>query len=56
MLAVNTGLRKSEIMNLKWMDFKGNEISVKGKADKNRRIPLNLGAKAIIIKQPRKTE
>jgi len=56
MLAVNTGLRKSEILNLKWKDFRGNEISVNGKGDKNRCIPLNLEAKAIIIKQPRKTE
>ncbi|MBA7706459.1 Tyrosine recombinase XerC [subsurface metagenome] len=56
MLAVNTGLRKSEILNLKWKDFRGNEISVNGKGDKNRRVPLNLGAKAIIIKQPRKNE
>lgn len=56
MLAVNTGLRKSEILNLKWKDFRGNEISVNGKGDKNRCIPLNLGAKAIIIKQSRKTE
>jgi len=55
-LAMNTGLRKSEILNLKWRDFRGNEISVKGKGDKNRRMPLNLGAKAIIIKQPKKTE
>jgi len=56
MLAVNTGLRKSEILNLKWKDFRGNEISVNGKGDKKRCIPLNLGAKAIIIKQPKKTE
>ena len=56
MLAVNTGLRKSEILNLKWKDFRGKEILVNGKGDKNRHIPLNLGAKAIIIKQPRKNE
>jgi len=55
-LAVNTGLRKSEILNLKWKDFSGNEILVNGKGDKNRRIPLNLGAKAIIIKQPKNNE
>lgn len=30
-LAINTGMRKSEILNLKWKDIKGEEIEVKGK-------------------------
>lgn len=55
-LAINTGMRKSEILNLKWEDLNEEELLVNGKGDKIRYVPLNLEAKAIITRQPRKTE
>jgi len=55
-LAWNTGMRKSEILNLKWKDVKEWEVMVKGKGYKIRHIPLNVRAKAAIIKQPKKSE
>jgi len=56
MLAINTGMRKSEILNLKWEDLNEDELLVNGKGDKIRYVPLNPKAKAIIMRQPRKTE
>ncbi|GAH75138.1 unnamed protein product, partial [marine sediment metagenome] len=56
MLAINTGMRKSEILNLKWRDLNGDELLVNGKGDKVRYVPLNLKAKAILMRQPRKIE
>jgi len=53
---LNTGLRKGELLNLKWKDLKGNEITIKGKGDKVRVIPLNEIAMDIVTKQPRKSE
>jgi integrase len=55
-LAVNTGMRKSEILNLQWDDLRGDEVQVKGKGEKIRMIPLNAIAKEIINKQPKKDE
>jgi len=56
LLAVNTGLRKSELLNLRWRDIRDNEILVKGKGDKKRLVPLNQSAQEIIFKQPRRGE
>lgn len=55
-LSLNTGMRKSEILNLKWKDIKEGEIEVRGKREKTRTIPLNKTAEEIIKKQPKKNE
>jgi integrase len=52
--AIHTGLRKSEILFLKWNDLKDDEVQVKGKGEKIRMIPLNAIAKEIIAKQPKR--
>ncbi|HUU40116.1 MAG TPA: tyrosine-type recombinase/integrase, partial [Desulfatiglandales bacterium] len=41
LLAINTGMRKGEVLNLKWKDVKDDEIVVRGKGEKTRIIPLN---------------
>ncbi|MCK4788369.1 MAG: site-specific integrase [Desulfobacteraceae bacterium] len=56
MFALNTGMRKSEVLNLTWDGVKGDIISIRGKGEKGRIVPLNLRAKAIIIRQPRKDQ
>jgi integrase len=53
LLALNTGLRRSELFNLTWKDvnLKTKWLTVAGKTSKNkqtRRIPLNLEAAAIL--------
>lgn len=53
-LAINTGLRKSEILYLKRRDVREDEIIVKGKGDKVRTVPLNSRAREIIERQPPK--
>jgi len=55
-LALNTGMRKSEILNLRWADIQEGRAIVRGKGDKLRSVPLNSTARAIIQAQPRKTE
>jgi len=40
-LAVNTGMRRSEVLNLRWENIKEGEIKIKGKGDKSRAIPIN---------------
>lgn len=55
-VAINTGLRRSEILNLKWKNIYKDWIDVIGKGDKFRSVPLNLRAKAVIMRQPKKTE
>ncbi|MCJ7589514.1 MAG: site-specific integrase [Candidatus Aminicenantes bacterium] len=55
-LALNTGLRKAEILNLRWKNVKGDEIKVHGKGDRTRMVPLNQAAAAIIGRQPKTTE
>jgi len=53
MLSINTGLRKSEALNLRWRGIRDDEIEVRGKGDKIRRVPLNDTAREIIERQPR---
>lgn len=53
-LAANTGMRKSEILNLKWRDVKEGEILIKGKGEKRRVVPLNEAALGAIERQPRR--
>lgn len=52
--ALNTGMRKSEVLNLKWKDMKDDEVTVKGKGDKIRTVPLNKTALQVINRQPRR--
>jgi len=54
-LAVNTGMRKSEILNLKWKDIGKDEIEVIGKGGRIRFVPLNFRANALIIRQLKKS-
>jgi len=51
-IACNTGLRKSEILNLRWSDVRGDEITVKGKGERTRTVPLNTEAYTVIHRQP----
>ena len=51
----NTGMRKSEILNLQWKDIKNWEATVKGKGDRIRTVPLNAAARAIVERQRRQT-
>ena len=48
---LNTGLRKSELLNLRWTDIKNNELNIRGKGDRSRRIPLNRAALDILARQ-----
>lgn len=52
-LILNTGLRRSEALNLKWEDMRGAEIKVLGKGAKLRTVPLNAVALTVINQQPR---
>ena len=56
LFAAHTGLRKSEILNLRWKDVRENEISVLGKGSRRRTVPLNITAKAILDRQIRRGE
>jgi integrase len=53
-LALNTGLRKSELLNLRWSDVRGDEITVKGKGERTRTVPLNDEARQVIERQPQR--
>lgn len=55
-LALNTGLRRSELLNLRWKDMKGDSLRIKGKGDKIREVPLNSKAKEAINRQQRRGE
>lgn len=52
--ALNTGMRKSEVLNVRWKDIKEGEITVKGKGDKVRLVPLNKTALQVINRQPKR--
>lgn len=55
-LALNTGLRRSEMTGLRWRDVRDGEVIVHGKGDKRRAVPLNGEAAAVIKRQPRAGE
>jgi len=55
-LAVNTGMRKSEILGLTWKSVKGDTVEITGKGGKRRTIPLNELSRNIILKRPRNSE
>ena len=55
-LALNTGLRRSELLNLKWKDIKDEGLKIKGKGDKLRDVPLNSTARETIMRQQRRDE
>jgi len=55
-LALNTGMRKGEILNLEWQNIKTDELIIRGKGDRERSVPLNARAKEIIEKQPRRSD
>ena len=50
---LNTGLRTSEALTLRWADIGDDAITVKGKGGKVRTIPLNAEATAILQKRQR---
>jgi integrase len=52
--AAHTGLRKSEILNLRWKDVKDDEISVLGKGSRRGTVPLNKVAQEILNSQMRR--
>ena len=51
---LNTGMRRSEVLNLTWGSVKNDSVEITGKGDKKRTVPLNSVAKEIILKQPRR--
>ena len=53
---LNTGMRRSEVLNLTWRSVKDDAVEITGKGDKKRVVPLNNVAKEIILKQPRREE
>lgn len=51
-LALNTGLRRSEMTGLRWRDVRDGEVVVRGKGEKRRAVPLNEQAAAVVRRQP----
>lgn len=51
-LALNTGMRRSEQFNLRWehVDIERKELTVYGKGDKRRFLPVNANAKKGLLK------
>lgn len=54
-LILNTGLRRSEALNLKWEDIRNAEARILGKGAKLRTVPLNTVALDVINRQLRST-
>lgn len=54
-LVLNTGLRRSEALNLHWADIIDDELRIQGKGGKVRFIPLNGEAQAVLDGRPRLT-
>jgi integrase len=52
-LVLNTGLRRSEALGIRWTDIGDGELIVRGKGGKVRTVPLNAEAQAAIRRQPR---
>jgi integrase len=53
---LNTGLRKSELLNLEWnkhVDLINEQLIFPGKGDKDRVVPLNTHALSVLQKRPR---
>jgi integrase len=55
-LAFNTGLRRGELVAVRWRDIHGEELRVLGKGNKRRTIPLNAAALGVIERQPKTGE
>lgn len=55
-LALMTGLRKSELLGLRWRDVRDGNAEIRGKGDKRRLVPLNADALAAVHRQPRSGE
>ena len=56
LFALNTGMRRAEVLNLTTKSVKEDTVVIRGKGDRTRIIPLNSTARAIIVKQPRRSE
>ncbi len=52
-LVLNTGLRRSEALNLRWSDIIDDSLRIRGKGGKVRTVPINAPARAAIDRQPR---
>jgi len=56
LFAINTGMRKSEILQLKWNNIQEQEVLIRGKGSVQRIIPLNAIALKIIQKNAHRNE
>lgn len=54
MMAIHTGMRKSEILNLRWSDIKDEIILVEGKGEKMREVPINETVRRLLKNKPRR--
>jgi integrase len=52
-LCANTGLRRSEALNLKWQNVDTDALMIRGKGNKTRLVPLNIAARDVLARQPR---
>ena len=52
-LALSTGLRMHELFELKWHQVTEHYIQVVGKGGKERLVPLNTAARAVLMRRPR---
>lgn len=56
LMAINTGMRRGELLGLRWKDIRGAEAIVRGKREKTRVVPLNAAALDVLRRQPRRSE